>query len=186
LIVGISLFAPAFYYGFAGNLLVHQEWIDSLSRSTPALLTSQDNVSLLAFLTKRALDPGIASLVFAGLVVGLVFAVLAFVRRGRDLPRPIAADAALLLLLIPLISPLGWDYTFLSSILAVALVLDRFREFPKAARALLAADLAVIGLSLYDVLGRRAYGVFMSWSVLTVCFLLLAGFLFYLRIARKA
>jgi len=40
-------------------------------------------------------------------------------------------------------SPLGWDYTFLMSLLAVILVVNDFRRFPKPARILLAANFAI-------------------------------------------
>jgi len=185
LVLGLSLIAPTVYYGFNGNLLVHEEWISSLSRSTPALLDSQDNVSLLALLTKWTHDPGLSQLIFAIAVLSLILLVYAFIRRGRERPAATMPEAALLLLLIPLISPLGWDYTFLSSVLALALVIQHASDVPKIVRAGVIVNFAVIGLSLYDLLGRNAYAAFMSASVLTLNFLLIVGVLVGLRWARK-
>jgi hypothetical protein len=115
----------------------------------------------------------------------LAVLTLLFLRGGRDLPRAAVAESALLLVFIPLISPLGWDYTFLSAFAAVVLVTNRMSVFPKAVRFLLAANFLVIALALYDVLGRRLYAAFMARSVPTLDFLLVVGALFYLR-AKKA
>jgi len=186
LVLGASLFAPAFYYGFAGNLAVHEEWISSLSRSTPALLNSQDNVSLLALLVKWTGDGGLSQPIYAFSVLLLALFVYVFIRRGRGLPKALLPETALLLLLIPLISPLGWDYTFISSILAVALLLQRFRDIPRLGKIGLGMNLTVIALSLYDLLGRSLYAGFMAASIPTINFLILAGFLAYLRWTRKA
>jgi hypothetical protein len=80
--------------------------------------------------------------------------------------------------------PLGWDYQFLTSVLALTLLARHWFDFPKFSRAILGANLAVIGLSIYDVIGATAYRTFMSWSVLTVSFLVVVGYLAYLRYRR--
>jgi alpha-1,2-mannosyltransferase len=185
-VLAAAFLLPASYYGWRGNLAVHGEWASSLSRSTPPLLASQDNVSLLGLLSKWTGDPGISSIAYAAALVLLMAFVLWFVLRGRNLPRAGVLDGFLLLLLIPLISPLGWDYTFLSAAPAVILLLDRWRVFPCPVRWFLGLDLAVIALSLYDVLGRSLYARFMSLSLITVCFLALVPCLGYLRIRRQA
>ena len=184
-VLAATLALPSLFYGIRGNGVVLSEWISSLSRSTPGLLVSQDNVSLLAFLMKwMQASPG-ATLVYGIVVAVLSLLTLLFLRAGRDLPRAAVAESALLLVFIPLISPLGWDYTFLSAFAAVVLVVDRWTAFPKAVRWTLAANFLVIALGLYDVLGRRLYAAFMARSVPTLAFLLVVGALFYLR-ARKA
>jgi hypothetical protein len=184
-VLAATLAAPALFYGIRGNAAVLGEWISSLSRSTPGLLVSQDNVSLLAALMKWTHGSPAASLVYGAGVALLAALTLLFLRGGRDLPRASVAESALLLVYIPLISPLGWDYTFFSAFAAVVLVTARMPVFPKAVRFLLAANFLVIALALYDVLGRRLYASFMALSVPTLDFLLVVGALFYLR-ARKA
>jgi hypothetical protein len=180
-----SLFLPAPFYGLPGNWTVLREWIASLSRSTPALLSSQDNVSLLAFLVKSTGDQNISILIYAAALACLAVLVILFIGRGKKMASPLLCEAALLLVLIPLISPLGWDYTFLSSVLAVAVIIKEFYFFPKAARIVLVCNFLVIALSIYDLLGRTFYAVFMSWSVLTINFLVLPAALFYLRFERR-
>jgi len=185
-VLAAAFLLPASYYGWRGNLAVHGEWASSLSRSTPPLLASQDNVSLLGLLSKWTGGSGTATVAYAVVLILLAAFVLWFVLRGLSLPRAGVVDGFLLLLLIPLISPLGWDYTFLSAAPAVILLLDRWRAFPAPIRWLLGLDLAVIALSLYDVLGRALYARFMSLSLITICFLALLPCLGYLRIRRQA
>ena len=48
--------------------------------------------------------------------------VLAVILVGKSVREPLALESSLLLTLIPLISPLGWDYTLLMSVLAVTLI----------------------------------------------------------------
>jgi len=171
---------PSFFYGFERNLEVHREWYRTLSESTPGELGSADNVSLAAFVTKRSLPPELA----AALVLGLGILMLLVLRWGKGLPRAAILEVGALLVLIPLVSPLGWDYQFLTSVLALTLLVRRWTDFSRFWRWLLAANLFVIGLSIYDVVGRAAYQKFMAWSVLTASFLLVVGYLGYLRYRR--
>lgn len=182
----LAFFAPSLYYGFRGNITVHKEWFSTLSMSTPNLLESQDNVSVLAFFAKWTGSPDL-SLVLAGLVVGLLcFLILFLIQRGKGTPCPTALECSVLLLCIPLVSPLGWDYTFLMSLFGLTIILKHFSRFALFWRSLLVLDICLISLSFFDIMGRKAYTVFMSQSVLTVCFLILLGYLSSLRIRRIA
>ena len=119
---------------------------------------------------------GIALLLLAAFVVAL--------RRGVAAPEGL--EAALLLTLIPLLSPQGWDYVFLIATPAFVYLLDYDRELPPALRALTWLALLVIGFSLYDILGRAVYARFMALSVISVCFLVLIAALTTLRQQRVA
>jgi hypothetical protein len=185
LVLVLTFIAPAAFYGFPGNLVVHEEWLASLAGSTPGLLTSQDNVSLLAFLMKWTGDIVVSRLAYVGAVLALAVAIGLFIRRGRGATGALPGECGLLLLAIPLVSPLGWDYTFLASFLAVSLVIVRFGEFPPLVRVFLAVNFSLIGATLYDFMGRSAYAAFMKASALTINFLVLATALFYLRFSGK-
>jgi len=182
----LAFLVPTLYYGPAGNTQVHKEWLDSLSRSTPALFGTQDNVSLIALFTKWTGRPQLSRALYLMTVAVLAIIFLFLVIRGRIIPRGIVLESALLLILIPIVSPLGWDYTLLSSVPAVMLVLNNFDVFPRPAGALLILDLAVAGLSVYDLMGRALYAKFMALSIITVNFLVLAAFLACLRLKGRA
>jgi hypothetical protein len=180
----LSLMIPALFYGWEGNLLVHRQWASTLSQSTPSLFTTADNVSIMAFWVKWTGNESLSFRISGLLIVTLAFLLLAVIMRGRTFPNAAVLECAALLTLIPLVSPLGWDYTFLASVLAVTLLVHLFFVIPKVWRWLLVANFCVISLTIYDILGRTFYGSFMAWSVLTLNFLVVVGYLTYLRFSR--
>lgn len=182
----LALAAPSLFYGVKGNWLVLREWVSSLASSTPALFSTQDNVSLMGCLVKWTGQARLSSILYCVILGGLGMLYFYLVARGKAVPQPVVLEGFLLLSLIPLLSPLGWDYTFLSTAPAILFILYFFGRFNKIWRIFLALDLAVIGLTLYDFMGRSAYGLFMSWSVITICFLILVGYLSFLRIKSLA
>jgi alpha-1,2-mannosyltransferase len=185
-VLALAILAPALFYGWKGNLIVLGEWRSSLAASTPPLLSSQDNVSLIGFLLKQTHDRSLSLAAYVILLAALSGLVLFLVRRGGRLSRPAVLDGFLLLALIPLISPLGWDYTFLSTAPAVILVCRHFDKYRPFFKAFLILNFLVISLSLYDIMGRSLYASFMSLSVITVDFLALVGYLAYLRVKGYA
>jgi alpha-1,2-mannosyltransferase len=176
-----ALLVPALFYGIHGNIGVLREWAATVSQSTPALLTNNDNVSVPAFFAKW-FGPSTRALVAAAVVLAaLGIVMLAVILRGTDRRYSAVLECALLLTLVPLASPLGWDYTFLMSLLAVALVINRLDVFQPPVRTLLVLNFAVIALAVFDLMGRRAYAAFTQWSVTTVNFIVLVIALAYLR-----
>jgi hypothetical protein len=179
-----ALIVPSLFYGVGGNLGELQQWGASLTESTPSLLTNVDNVSVLAFFTKwlgdshRAVRPGFA--VLGTLAVVTLAAILLGWRRRNA----VLFDGGLLLMLIPLISPLGWDYTFLMSLLGVTLIVTYRAVYPRRVWFVLTANFAIIALALYDTMGRVVYGAFMRWSVTTINFIIVVCALAYLRFRR--
>ncbi len=185
-VLSLASFAPALFYGWKGNLIVLGEWRSSLAASTPSLLSSQDNVSLISFLMKRTHDQSVSFVVYAIVLAALGGLVLFLLHRGSRLSQSTVLDGFLLLAIIPLISPLGWDYTFLSSAPAVMLICRHFDKYRPFWRGFLILNFVVISLSLYDLMGRGLYAAFMSSSIITLDFLALVGYLAYLRIKGHA
>jgi Glycosyltransferase family 87 len=182
--LALCLAVPSVFYGITGNLDQLREWASSLSDSTPSLLTNVDNVSVLAFFTKWLGDPDRAvqpTLIALGTLAALTFALIVAGWRRRD---AFVLEGALILTLIPLISPLGWDYTFLMALLGVALIVNNRVMFARPVQWLLAANFAIIALALYDTMGRTIYGAFMRWSVTTINFVLVILALAYLRMRQ--
>jgi hypothetical protein len=185
-VVGASLVVPAAFYGLPGLGTVLREWIATLSHSTPGLFDTQDNVSLMGVLVKWTGDIPLSSILLAVSAGILALLTLAVVIKGKKMSGPLPLEAGLLLVFIPLLSPLGWDYTFLSSFLAVLIVFRHWARFPSPGRAVLAVNAAMIGLAFYDLLGRSLYAGFMALSIPTLNFLIVAAALFYLRAKKEA
>ena len=185
-VLGLAVLSPALFFGWKGNLRVLGEWRSSLAASTPSLLSSQDNISLPGWLMKVTRDRDISLLLYAIIIIVLGALVLYLIHRGKFISRAIALDGFLLLALIPLLSPLGWDYTFLSFTPAIMLISSHYRKYRPFWKIFLVLSFLVISLSLYDLMGRRLYAAFMSRSILTLLFLSLIGYLAYLRIKGHA
>jgi hypothetical protein len=180
----LTLLVPSVFYGFRGNMNLLKEWISTLSRSTPALLSSQDNISIIALFMRWTYNQNI-SLLLSGLVISLLaFLVLTVILIGRKIDRASVLECSILLILIPLISPLGWDYTLLMSVLGVTIIILNFFGYSKLWRGVLVLNFFIITFSLYDVMGRDLYAMFMSWSVITINFMILIGYLMYLRFRK--
>ena len=179
-----ALILPASRYGWSGNLGQLRGWWTVVTTSTAPNLAGQDNVSIAGmYAAWMGVGPAAGWLSAAtGLV--LVLAAAWAVWRGSRLASPDYLDAALLLFVIPLLSPQGWDYVLLVATPAVMLLLDRLEEFPPAAVWLLFASLALAGLTFWDVLGREPYRALMMSRVITVGALFELALVIRLR-ARK-
>ena len=180
----VVLLAPSFFYGFRGNIDVLKDWISTISRSTPVLFTSQDNISIMAFFMKWTGNQNLSYLLSGLIIVLLAFLVLIVILRGKEIAQAAVLECSVLLILIPLVSPLGWDYTLLMSILGVMIIIQNFFQYSKFWRGFLVVDFFIISFSLYDILGKELYSAFMSWSVITLNFLILIGYLVYLRFRK--
>jgi hypothetical protein len=182
----LALVLPVVAYGVAGTIALHRDWWTTVTASTAPNLLNADNVSVAA-MDAKWIGPGplAAGLAAATGVALLAAAGLMFARR-RGVARPESLEAALLLMLMPLLSPQGWDYVLLVSTPAVMHLVNPEAELPTWLRAATICALLVIALSLYDVMGRRADGAFMALSVITVCYLVLTGSLVALRLRRAA
>jgi hypothetical protein len=177
----VVLCLPCVVYGVQGTIQLHRDWWSTVTASTAPNLTNADNVSIAAMWAKWIGVGSLATMLTAlTSVSALGVAVIVFARRS-GVRAPEALECALLLTLIPLLSPQGWDYVFLIATPAIMFLVNYDDRLPRAARILTRAALLTIALSLYDLLGRSAYGLFMSLSVITVCFFIVVGALSALR-----
>lgn len=181
-----GLLAPAAIYGWTGNLSLLASWYQTVTATTAPNLVNPDNVSVAGMWAKW-IGPGAAATVLAAVsaaaLVGLAVAV--WLRR-RQVEAPDYLDIALLMLLIPLLSPQGWDYVLLLATPAVVCLVDRWREFGPAWRFATAAALGTMCLTLFDVMGRALYGRFMALSLVSLAALVLAAALARMRWQRLA
>jgi hypothetical protein len=179
-----ALVLPAAMYGWTGNLRLLNEWWHAVTSSTPPNLTNQDNVSIAAMFTKwLGPESGASTLsLLLGFILLALTAVVVAARRGIRDPDPL--EASLLLMLIPLLSPQGWDYVFLISTPAVMLLINELSSLPQNLKIATIASIALAALSIYDLMGREAYATFMAVSAITICFLVELAALITLRFRR--
>jgi hypothetical protein len=181
-----ALALPLIGYGFNRTVTLHREWWQTVTGSTAPNLLNQDNVSIAAMFAKW-LGPGATAswMSVVAAVVLLLAAGYVITRRG-GIEFPEGLEGSLLLTLIPLLSPQGWDYVFLIATPAVVYVVNYRDQLPRGLRMVTFAALATIGLSLFDILGRANYARFMALSVITICFFVVIAALVALRVRRVA
>jgi glycosyl transferase family 87 len=183
----VILVVPAVRYGWWGNWHLHHDWWRTVTVTTVPNLTNQDNVSIAALFTKW-LGPDSAAapltLLASCLLAAIAFAAIAVRRTLPPTAIPDTLEASLLLLLIPLLSPQGWDYVFLIGTPAVMLIINDLGALPRGLRVTTTAAIAVVALSIYDIMGRAAYSTFMRMSVITICVIVEFAALAALRFRR--
>jgi hypothetical protein len=172
---------PVPLYGVEGTIGLYRDWWATVSETTPSNLINPDNVSFASAYVKW-LGPGTVATALA-LITGLAsigVAAAAFLHR-RGLKFPEALEGSLLLMLIPLLSPQGWDYVLLLATPAVVLLANGLDRLSTAVRAASVVAALTMGLSVFDVMSRRAYAAFMEMAVISVCAGVLVTALYAMR-----
>jgi len=179
LVAGLIL--PAAVYGWAGNVDLLAAWLRTVTESTAPNLLSNDNISLAAMWAKWV-GPGTIASRLAALCGVAVLGLAATVWfRRRRVNKPDYLEIALLMLLIPLLSPQGWDYVLLLSTPAVICVLDRWPKMSRPGQIFAGVSLALMCFTIFDLMGRVLYSRLMAMSIVSVAALGLAVTLAHLR-----
>jgi hypothetical protein len=179
--VAAALVLPAVMYGLGQTAALHRDWWRTVTDTTAPNLMTADNVSL-ASMNARWLGQGSLATSIAILTAAVLLAAAALVfahRRGIVFPEGL--EAGLLLTLMPLLSPQGWDYVFLLSTPAVVYLANYEDRLPQPLRAMTIGALAIIGLTVFDLVGRTVYQAFMQISGIPICFFVVITALCVLR-----
>ncbi|MCK4403748.1 MAG: DUF2029 domain-containing protein [candidate division Zixibacteria bacterium] len=201
----VLVFVPSFVYGISGNLNLLSGWRTILSASSPPLLSVDMNQSLFAFfyrfLTSTPYQVNILNLNYTavnlliyttavGLFIFLLFLnhKLKFVQKSFVDHREYL-EYSLLLILMALLSPLGWFQNFASSIPAYMLLLyyvlrtelkDRF------VFTLLMLSFLLVDAINFETVGRRINDLSLYLSFITFGIFLVIICLSKLRLSRVA
>jgi hypothetical protein len=180
-ILATGLLLPAVLYGWQGNLDLLAGWYQTVTGTTSGTLLGADNISVAAMWAKW-LGTGTPALALAAATIGAALALVAFIwaRRGR-IDDPNYLEVAVLMLLVPLLSPQGWDYVLLLATPAVVCLVDRWNDVGRGWRMVTLTCLALMGLTVFDLMGRALYTRFMMLSIVTTAALGAAIALAHLR-----
>jgi hypothetical protein len=167
---------PVIRYGATTTMRLHLDWWRTVVSSIEPNLLSPDNVSWIAMYS-RWLGTGSPARALAVLTAVTAIGSIAYVySMRRSVTFPELLEGAMLLTLMPFLSPQGWDYTVLMATPAVVCLVNYEDRLAHPLRLSIVAALAAIGLSIYDVMGPTLYTAFMRNSGITVaCFVVLAG-----------
>jgi hypothetical protein len=178
--------APAAVYGWTGNLALLGDWLRTVVGTTPENLLIAENISLLTMWAKWIGPESPASLLAAGTAALCLAGAVVMWSGRRRVAEPAYLEVSYLLLLVPLLSPQGWDYVLLIAAPAIVCLVDRFSRSPTPVKGLVATGFLLTSFTIYDLLGRTLYLTLMSLSVVTVGALLLAASLVRLRLSAAA
>jgi hypothetical protein len=180
-VIVFGLVAPAAVYGWHGNLALVAEWYRTVTSTTAPNLLDAENVSLAAMWAKWiGPGPNASALALATSLAALAPAGVAVAMRRR-VSEPLYLEFGLLMLLVPLLSPQGWDYVLIVGMPAFVCLLDRWGDVTLPWRVLTAAGIALVSFTIFDLLGRALYLRTMLLSVVTVGALLLVVCAAHLR-----
>jgi hypothetical protein len=180
------LLLPALVYGWDGNIEQHRQWWRMVTETTAPNLLVHDNVSLAAMYF-RWVGPGVLSERLAlGTAIGLLLVTAAVFLYRRGVRFPEGVEGSVLLTLMPLLSPQGWDYVFLIATPAIIFLANYLDLLPRPMRMLTIVAVATIAFSLFDIMGRAAYNVFMELSIISLCFFVVVAALATLRLRKIA
>ncbi len=184
--VAVGLLVPTVSYGWSGNLEQLLGWWRTASMVGTPALPGVGNISLKAMWTGWV---G-AGTVSAGLALGSALLLVAVAgatwMQRRKVDEPDYLEFALLLTLVPLLTPHGWDYMLLLATPAVVVVLDRWRELTAGWRWASGAALLLMSFSLLDLVARATSQPFTAWPLVTLCAVTLAATLAQIRVRGLA
>ena len=174
LLIAVAL--PLLRYDPGTVLDLHRQWWATVRDSTAPNLSNPDNVSWLAMYARWLGEGALARSIWLLTLAAVAAVVVWMWGRRRDVESPERLEGALLLMLVPLVSPQGWDYVLLLAAPAVVGLITHLRDQPRWLTGVSSLAMAAIGLTIYDVMGRTAYHAFMMASGITLCtFVLIAG-----------
>ena len=187
LLTGVAIaLLPVAIYGFSGTIALHRAWWDTVTETTPSNLLNPDNVSFVSMWVKW-LGAGTLSTTLAVVTSAAAIGAVAFVfvrRPGMTFPE--ALEGALLLIVIPLLSPQGWDYVLVLAAPAIVLLANYGDRLPAGVRVATIVAALTMGFSLFDAFGREAYAAFMKTAAISVCACVLIAAVCSLRLRRVA
>src|SRR5262245_4800249 len=154
-LVVAALLIPAAIYGAGGNLELLKGWIGTLSESTPANLLNEDNVSIWAMYAKWLGVGPLAVKLALGTIGVLSAATLVLIWRGSAIRESEYLEIAVVLAVLPLVSPQGWDYVLLMATPAIMLFVNAFRDLPVPVRFVSGSAVAIMAFSIFDLMGRQ-------------------------------
>lgn len=181
LLFAAGLALPAAVYGWQGNLTLLHEWYRTVTETTGPNLMGLDNMSFASMWAKW-LGPGPPAVALAAAsAVTSVIVGCAVMWRGRRVPHPHYLEAAYFMVLIPLLSPQGWDYVLVIALPAFAYLIDRWSDLSRSWRVVAATGVFLTSFVIFDLLRRPLYSWLMRNAAVSVGAVLVAICLVKLR-----
>ena len=179
-LLAIGLVLPAAFYGWHGNLTLLQEWYRTVTDTTAPNLMGHENMSFMSMWAKW-LEPGSTAAILALISTAVTVAAGIVMMARWRVADPHYLEVAYFLILIPLISPQGWDYVLLIAMPAFACLVDRWHDVSLPWRGIFFAGIFLSSFMIFDLLRRPLYVYLQEHAAVSVGALLMALSLIHLR-----
>ena len=167
-VLAAGLLLPVSVYGWEGNLALLAGWFHTVTATTESTLLARRAISFAAMWAKW-LGPGpIAAMLALASVIAALGAALFVWRRRQSVTDPAYLEVGLLLMLVPLLSPQGWDYVLLLGAPAMIVLIDRWMEMTMPWRALTVAGFFMANLTTFDTVGQHNNMLVTTYAVVSV------------------
>ena len=182
----LGLPVPVPVYGWSGNIALLAGWYHTVTSTTVPNLFLRHSISFAAMWAKwLGAGPIASSLALASVVASLAAAAFVF-RCHHAVRHPAYLEVGFLLMLVPLISPQGWDYVLLLGVPAMLVLLDRWPEMTMPWRVVTAAGFFMANLTTFDTVGQHYYMVVTTYAVVSVGAIALATSAVHVRVRGLA
>ncbi len=181
LVMAAGLILPAAFYGWDGNLTLLHDWYRTVTDTTGPNLLGHDNISFASMWAKWMGPSPLATALALGSAVIAVAAGGAVMLRRRQVAEPNYLEAAYFCVLIPLLSPQGWDYVLLLGLPGYMCLVDRWRDLSAGWRAVALTGFLLTSFMVFDLLRRTLYISLVELSASSVGAVLIAACLIHLR-----
>jgi hypothetical protein len=183
--VGLAVIAalvlPALEYGWHGNLLLLRDWYATVTSTTAPNLMFAENISYGTTWAKW-IGIGTNASILTAISSVAILAVAVWIWWKRTPVRvPGYLELGVLLMMVPLISPQGWDYVLIIALPAYMCLLDRLGTLSTAWRLATLVGIFLTSFTVFDVVGRNLYIWMMAASVVSVGATMLIACLAHLR-----
>lgn len=186
LVLAGGLALPAAWYGWNGNVALLHDWYRTVTQTTAPNLMGPENISLASMWAKW-LEPGTTAQALAlASSIAAVAAGIVVMFEGRRVADPNYLDVAYFLVLMPLLSPQGWDYVLVIAMPAYMCLVDRWRELTVSWKAVVLTSFLLTSFTVFDLMGRSLYTRLMHLGVVSVGAVLMAICLVQLRSRASA
>ena len=186
LVFAAGLLLPALTFGWQGNIDQVLGWYRTVTDTSMPNILVAENVSLASTWAKWIGKGPTATLYGTVTSVAALGLAALIVLRRREVREPAYLEFGTFMLLVPLLSPQGWDYVLLLGTPAILILIDRWGEMTPLWKLLTAAGLGGFSFMIFDVVGRPIYTWVMTNNVITVCTMVLVASLVHLRLRRLA
>jgi len=181
LVMAAGLILPAFAYGWDGNVTLLHEWYRTVTDTTGPNLLGADNISFASMWAKW-IGPGpLAGALALGSAVTAMAGGGAVMLWRRQVAEPNYLEVAYFCVLIPLLSPQGWDYVLLLGLPGYMVLVDRWRDLSTGWRTVALTGFFLTSFMIFDLLRRTLYLRLVELAAVSVGAVLIAACLIHLR-----